>query len=97
MDPDELTEEELQWVREHLESTGACMRLDDEALLDGATALSGTGPGYIFYIVEHMLAEREPVYRRCATQVLDGSLPPEQLADQVEAALRRHAPRRTRP
>ena len=40
--------------------------------------------------VEHMLAEREPVYRRCATQELDGSLPPGQLADQVEAALRRH-------
>ncbi|MEE2659188.1 MAG: shikimate kinase [Candidatus Latescibacterota bacterium] len=38
--------------------------------------------------VVEMLAQRAPVYRECANEVLDGTQPPEQLADRVAAALR---------
>ena len=43
--------------------------------------------------VQQVLAEREPIYRRCATLELDGSLPPAELAAQVEAAYRLARPK----
>ena len=35
---------------------GREVRVDDEDLLDAATAVSGTGPAYIFYIAENLLS-----------------------------------------
>jgi pyrroline-5-carboxylate reductase len=36
-------------------STGRTLYLEDEKLMDGATALSGSGPAYFFYIVKAMI------------------------------------------
>jgi pyrroline-5-carboxylate reductase len=38
-----------------LASTGAVARIDDEALIDTVTAVSGSGPAYVFYLIEAMI------------------------------------------
>ncbi|KMQ61283.1 pyrroline-5-carboxylate reductase [Chryseobacterium sp. FH2] len=38
-----------------LNSTGRSVYLENEALLDGVTALSGSGPAYFYYIVDAMI------------------------------------------
>lgn len=37
-------------------AVGAVERLDDEALMDAVTALSGSGPAYVFHLIEAMAA-----------------------------------------
>lgn len=38
-----------------LESTGKAIFMKDEKLMDAVTALSGSGPAYFYYIVQHMI------------------------------------------
>ncbi|WP_312993271.1 pyrroline-5-carboxylate reductase [Chryseobacterium flavum] len=38
-----------------LNSTGRSVYLENEALLDGVTALSGSGPAYFYYIIDAMI------------------------------------------
>ena len=41
-------------VEEILAAGGACLRVKDESLLDAATAISGSGPGYVYYFAEQL-------------------------------------------
>lgn len=52
---DSVTKEELKMVDAVLKSTGRTVYVDDEALMDAVTALSGSGPAYFFSIVKSMI------------------------------------------
>jgi len=51
-----VSEEERKRCHELLEAVGQVLWVDDEALLDPVTALSGSGPAYVFLLVEAMAA-----------------------------------------
>jgi len=79
-----------------LESIGIAIRLD-ESLMNAATALSGSGPAYVFYLVEALLKAgqeaglAEAVARRLITATIAGSarllsetgMPPAELRQRV--------------
>lgn len=46
---------DLIQIERFLNSTGRSVYLEDERLLDGVTALSGSGPAYFYYIVAAMI------------------------------------------
>lgn len=46
---------DLIHIERFLNSTGRSVYLEDEGLLDGVTALSGSGPAYFYYIVAAMI------------------------------------------
>lgn len=46
---------QLIQIERLMNSTGRSVYLDDEKLLDGVTALSGSGPAYFYYIVDAMI------------------------------------------
>ena len=49
-----LTPDQRALAHALLAATGACEWIADEALMDAATALSGSGPAYVFLLVETM-------------------------------------------
>ena len=51
-----VTAEDRALVAQLLEPTGRTVWVDAEADLDTVTALSGSGPAYFFFLVEHMVA-----------------------------------------
>ena len=52
---DDISFSELMNVERLLNSTGRSVYLEDEKLLDGVTALSGSGPAYFYYIIDAMI------------------------------------------
>jgi pyrroline-5-carboxylate reductase len=49
-----VSSEDKDWVGQIMTSTGESLWLDSEEKLDVATALSGSGPAYLFYFMEAM-------------------------------------------
>jgi pyrroline-5-carboxylate reductase len=50
-----VTEPERLMVEQVLQGTGQLLWLDDELHIDAVTALSGSGPAYVFYFLEAMI------------------------------------------
>lgn len=46
---------ELFSVQNLLNTTGKSLYFDDESLLDGVTAISGTGPAYVYFFMKSMM------------------------------------------
>jgi pyrroline-5-carboxylate reductase len=51
-----VSDAEKKRCQELLEAVGEALWVDDEALMDPVTALSGSGPAYVFLLVEAMAA-----------------------------------------
>jgi pyrroline-5-carboxylate reductase len=47
-----VSEEQLRLARELLGAVGEVVRVEDEKLIDAATAVAGSGPAYVFYLTE---------------------------------------------
>jgi pyrroline-5-carboxylate reductase len=51
----EVTKEELLFVQNLLNTTGKSIYFEEEAKLDAVTAISGSGPAYVFYFMQAMI------------------------------------------
>ena len=76
--PDSLSESDRQWVRDILQSAGEIVEVD-EPLQDVVTAVSGSGPGYLFYFVDLFIQAgveqglSPDVAKRLVTETLAGA------------------------
>lgn len=74
-----VTDEDRARVEAVLGPTGEIVWLDREEALDAVTALSGSGPAYVFHLIEAMLAAAremglpEAAARRLAVQTVAGA------------------------
>lgn len=53
--PPPVTPPQVKQVEAMLEASGESLRVDDEDAIDAATAVSGSGPAYVFYLAEHWI------------------------------------------
>ena len=54
--PDTLPVADVATATELMQSTGVVLRVDSELMIDAVTAVSGSGPAYVFHWIEAMLA-----------------------------------------
>jgi pyrroline-5-carboxylate reductase len=52
---DAVTASDKAWVEQVVATTGALLWVNDEPLLDAVTAISGSGPAYVFFFIEAMV------------------------------------------
>ncbi len=52
---DEVTRIELVMVQNLINTTGKTIYVENEAAIDAATAISGSGPAYVFYFMDAMM------------------------------------------
>ena len=71
----EVNEEQERQVRAMLEALGKTVRVENERQIDMATALSATGPTYIFLVMEALIDAGEIGLDRRAERVQLGELP----------------------
>ncbi len=76
--PDKMSKDSREWVRTILRSVGEVVEVA-EPMQDVVTAVSGSGPGYIFYVAQHLIAAakehgmEEEAAKRLVTEMLAGS------------------------
>jgi pyrroline-5-carboxylate reductase len=50
-----VTDADKAWIEQVVATTGALLWVKDEPLLDAVTAISGSGPAYVFFFIEAMV------------------------------------------
>ena len=56
---DRVSEDARKFVKELLSASGEVTAIDDERLMDAVTAVSGSGPAYLFHFIECLTAAAE--------------------------------------
>lgn len=51
---EQCNDADIQRAESLLDAVGTCIWVDEEPLLDAVTAVSGSGPAYFFYLIEHI-------------------------------------------
>jgi pyrroline-5-carboxylate reductase len=51
----QMDQKELFIVQNLINTTGKSLHVEDEAMIDAATAISGSGPAYVFYFMQSMI------------------------------------------
>lgn len=76
----DLSEEEKAFIQQLLSTTGIALEINDEDKIDAITAVSGSGPAYVFYFMESMIQacmqfgfSREEA-TKLVTQTFEGSI-----------------------
>ncbi len=68
---DEVTRIELVMVQNLLNTTGKAIYVEKESAIDAATAISGSGPAYVFYFMDAMMkAAREMGFSESEAELL---------------------------
>ena len=89
-----VTADERALVEQLLAPTGQTLWVDAERDLDAVTALSGSGPAYVFYVIEAMMAAAAEMGlspeqgKRLALATLDGATELAARSDEPPALLR---------
>lgn len=92
----QVSEEQRAQAEQLFKAVGSCDWIDDEQLMHGVTALSGSGPAYIFYLIEAMQAAGQAqglnadLARRLAAQTVLGAARMVQQSDLEPAQLKRN-------
>lgn len=90
----EVSSKERETAQAVLSAVGEVVWVDDERLLDPVTALSGSGPAYVFWFIEQLAASGEKlglpqeVSRRLAMQTVLGAAKLAAQSDKSAAELR---------
>jgi len=91
----QVKESSYQQAGRILEAMGKAIRVEEEKMIDGATAISGSGPAYIFYLAEALqegaenLGFNQKQAATLATQTLLGAATLLDHSEDIAAELRR--------
>lgn len=92
--PATLAAADVATAMELMQSTGAVVRVESEAMIDAVTAVSGSGPAYVFHWIESMLAAAKGVgfsdadARTLVLATLKGATALAEASDESPAVLR---------
>ncbi len=90
----DVSAETRDFVESLFTSSGAVAWIDDESLMDAVTAISGSGPAYVFYFIETLseagekLGLTREIARKLALQTVRGAGQLAALSDDSPAVLR---------
>jgi pyrroline-5-carboxylate reductase len=90
----DVSAETRDFVESLFASSGAVAWIDDESLMDAVTAISGSGPAYVFYFIETLseagekLGLTREIARKLALQTVRGAGQLAALSDHSPAVLR---------